>query len=240
MTLMGRAGTLLGAAIAAVAVVAGACATTDPILPPGDSGSGGDASSTSSSKSTGTGTGKSSSAATSGSTSASSGGSSCGDGQVDAGEECDDGNVAAGDGCTACVVDCEAGASKYAVNHHCYRVFATAGDEATAEAACEAWGGAAGLGHLVSIGDASEQAFVAALVTQPAWMGCGDAATEGVYVWYDGTPFTYTHFAPNEPNDPGHVENCFYMQIAGGWDDHDCAAMQPTYLCERRAAGAPP
>lgn len=163
--------------------------------------------------------------------------SGCGDGIVDATEECDDGNVAPSDGCdAACVVECAAPATKNPANDHCYRVFTAAMDWDAARMACGTWGGAPGLGHLASIGDAAEQAFVAPLVAQATWIGGGDAVTEGVYTWTDGTPWSYELWAPNEPNDTT-VEDCVFMRSDGTWDDHDCDFAWPAYLCERRAAG---
>lgn len=228
-------------ALLVAASASAACATSDPIAPTG-LGEGAAGSSGSTSKASSSSSSKASSSSSASSTTASSGSGSltCGDGTVDPGEECDDGNLTTFDGCTTCVVDCEMSAHKYAANHHCYRVFSTVGDEPTAEAACEAWGGAAGLGHLVSVSDAGEQAFLVSFVTQPGWMGGGDVVTEGTYKWYDGSAFAFTHWAPNEPNDPGHVENCIFAQATGDWDDHNCAMTQPTYICERIAAGSPP
>jgi C-type mannose receptor len=115
-------------------------------------------------------------------------------------------------------------------------VFAAALTWADAEANCKAWGGAMDLGHLVSIGDDAEQAFVAGLITENAWIGGDDIAKEGSYVWTDGTPWSYEHFAPNEPNDTT-VEDCIFMRADGDWDDHDCAYKWPSYVCERRGAG---
>ena len=167
------------------------------------------------------------------------GGGTCGDGIVDPGEECDDGNTTPNDGCTNCKVDCELGGKKNPANHHCYHLFEMPSNEGPAEMFCELWGGQAGLGHLVSINDASEQAFVESLGLgmNPAWIGGGDTpSTPGVYKWYDGTPFTYTHWATGEPNGPG-VEDCIYMHIDGTWDDHACAFTWPSFICERRSAG---
>lgn len=160
----------------------------------------------------------------------------CGDGIVDPGEECDDANGEPGDGCDFCFIECEAAAVKEPTTGHCYRVFAAALTWADAEANCKAWGGAMDLGHLVSIGDAAEQQFVAGLITENAWIGGDDMAKEGTYVWTDGTPWTYEHFAPNEPNDTT-VEDCIFMRADGDWDDHDCAYKWPSYVCERRGAG---
>ncbi len=165
------------------------------------------------------------------------GGGTCGNGAVEAGEECDDGNTATSDGCNAsCAIECNSNAIKNPSNGHCYRIFNVAVKAADAQAACAAWGGAPGLGNLVSIEDATEQGFVGQLTTVKAWMGAGDAAVEGTYVWYDGTPWNYENWAPNEPNDTT-VEDCTFLQVGGKWDDHDCNDPRPAYLCERRGAG---
>jgi cysteine-rich repeat protein len=221
-----------------VALVAG-CAYSDQITDPSPSSASSGGGGGWSTVDTGVG-GVGAGPITTASSSASSGGGGaipgCGDGIVDPGEECDDGNEQADDGCSSCIIECEPAAAKDPSTGHCYRVFAIASAWGDAEASCKAWGGGAGLGHLVSIGDASEQAFVAGLVTQAAWIGGGDAVTEGVYTWTDGTPWTYEIWAPNEPNDTT-VEDCVFMRADGDWDDHDCAYEWPSYVCERRGAG---
>ncbi len=219
------------------AALFGGCATSDPIA----QGAGGAGSVGATSGATGGAkTSNASASAKSSSAQSGTGGgatASCGNGVLDVGEECDDANGSPDDGCANCVIECEPMAQKNPVNAHCYRVFTMTTTSAIAEAACESWGGGPGLGHLVSIGDAAEQTFVAPLVAAlPGWIGGGDAATEGVYAWYDGTPFTYVHWAPGEPNDTT-VEDCMFIQATGGWDDHDCAMTQSSFVCERRGAG---
>lgn len=164
----------------------------------------------------------------------------CGDGKIDPTEECDDGNLIDGDGCTTCVIDCEAVAVKDATTGHCYRFYADAKTWPLAEGDCEAWGGAAGLGHLASIENANEQAIVVALRTGvSAWIGGRDTMTEGTFVWLDGTPFSFMSFAPGKP-DGGTVQNCLFMRGDNdGWDDHECGVTEPGYVCERGAAGTP-
>jgi cysteine-rich repeat protein len=224
--------------------ITAACAHSDPITTDA-TGSGGSASS-STDVSSGGASGTGAADAGTGGTGAGSGGGSstttttgapfCGDSVVDVGEECDDGNAQVGDGCDDCSIECDVLGTKNPSNHHCYRLFQTATTWADASAQCAAWGGAQGLGHLVSIENASEQNFVSAMVTDSTWIGAGDATTEGVYTWTDGTPFSYEFWAANEPNDTT-VEDCVFMRATGEWDDHDCAYEWPAYLCERRGAG---
>jgi len=68
----------------------------------------------------------------------------------------------------------------------------------------EAEDAAVGLGgHLVTIEDASENAWLAArfAVHQNVWIGFSDAAVEGTFTWASGAPFAYQNWAPGEPND---------------------------------------
>jgi len=81
-------------------------------------------------------------------------------------------------------------------------------------------------GHLATIDDASENQFVletfgsTAIANAPPggivslWIGLSDAANEGTFVWSDGSPLGYTHFAPGEP--------------AGGFPDEDYIGMLVT------------
>ena len=162
-------------------------------------------------------------------------GPSCGDGSIDGIEECDDQNAVAGDGCTSCTIDCEPDASKDPTSGHCYRVFVASLNQQSAEANCQAWGGAPGLGHLASMGDAAENAFVAPLVTGNTWIGADDLG--GAWAWLDATPFSFENWQMGEPNFPG-IEHCMFMDAEAKWHDHDCADLRSAYLCERLGAGA--
>ncbi|MCS6935423.1 MAG: hypothetical protein NZM35_09790 [Chitinophagales bacterium] len=56
------------------------------------------------------------------------------------------------------------------------------------------------------------------------WIGFTDAASEGNWVWVDGSPVTYTNWNPGEPNNssgfPGVGENGGQLQLSNGrWND---------------------
>lgn len=67
----------------------------------------------------------------------------------------------------------------------------------------EAWAISKG-GLLAAINSAVEDAWMQGalgLGTGYYWLGGSDAATEGLFVWSTGEPFTYQDFLPGEPDD---------------------------------------
>ncbi len=84
-------------------------------------------------------------------------------------------------------------------NGHAYHV----SDAMTTWAEAEAWAASLG-GHLVSINDAGEDAWLRAnLPLSPGtyWLGASDAAVEGSFAWVTGERFAFTNFLPGEPDD---------------------------------------
>ncbi len=85
-------------------------------------------------------------------------------------------------------------------------------------------------GHLASIDDAAENAFVHstfALGDRGLWIGLNDMASEGSFAWSSGDTVTYTNWNPNEPGD-GIWGNYVYIigqtnaypgAVAAAWDD---------------------
>src|SRR5262249_49975762 len=61
-------------------------------------------------------------------------------------------------------------------------------------------------GHLVTVNDAAEQAFVYTTFSSYGaanhnlWIGLSDPTHTGNYVWSSGAPITYTDWSPGEPN----------------------------------------
>ncbi len=91
-----------------------------------------------------------------------------------------------------------------------------------AEAFAEGWGG-----HLVAINDASENAWVwdtyALLKTADyLWIGLfqpdGSPEPDGGWQWADGSPLSFTAWAPSEPNNAGE-EKYAHLQQGPTWND---------------------
>jgi len=87
-------------------------------------------------------------------------------------------------------------------------------------------------GHLVTINDAAENAWVLdTFVTTPnrsigLWLGLIDQVTEGIFAWTSGDPVTYTNWLAGEPNnylvnDPVNGEDFTMMYGSGLWNDTD-------------------
>lgn len=96
---------------------------------------------------------------------------------------------------------------------------------ATAQQQAQAVGG-----NLVSINDATENAAIqaaaqAAGLTGSVWLGFTDQATEGTWLWADGSTSTYTNWAPGEPSNNGGLpcnadEDAAVFHLATGlWND---------------------
>lgn len=105
-------------------------------------------------------------------------------------------------------------------NGHRYVLYATTSWDA-AEATAVALGG-----HLVTINDAEENAWVAAQfgvsgsVGRRIWLGLNDSAVEGQFEWISGEPATYLNWSSGEPNDAGANEDYAEMLgVPGTWND---------------------
>jgi cysteine-rich repeat protein len=171
----------------------------------------------------------------------------CGDGVVNAGvEACDDGNTVDADFCdNACARRCAAAdhdaEATSIYQDHCYVLEASALGWAEAEAGCQAMNA-----RLVSTTSAGEDDFVASLAdgsgVGTVWIGLGDSAAEGTYVWTDGSPYSYSNWATGEPSDafnpPGDPDpnDCVWLQSTPGpdygqWYDDPCDGLY-AYVCE--------
>ncbi|WP_197172554.1 C-type lectin domain-containing protein, partial [Novipirellula aureliae] len=99
-------------------------------------------------------------------------------------------------------------------------------------------------GHLVTINDAAEQAWIAETFGASGnfLIGLSDTETEGTFVWADGTPLSYTNWATGEPNNGNSWDYAYLETSTGLWQDYHSGALQS--LSERpdplgRTSGGP-
>ncbi len=75
-------------------------------------------------------------------------------------------------------------------------------------------------GYLAAINDASENSFLANILTiQSAYIGLSDASTEGVFQWCNNEPVTYTNWYPGQPNNYNGNQDYVEMLSDGTWND---------------------
>jgi hypothetical protein len=100
---------------------------------------------------------------------------------------------------------------------------------ANAKTACSALGMGA---HLALLKSAALDTFAETFIgTVDTWIGANDLATEGTFLWEDGTALAFTNWAPGEPNNAGNAyqEDCAIIAGARAtkqWDDRPCDATE--------------
>jgi len=113
-------------------------------------------------------------------------------------------------------------------------------DHDTAFAACAAMNA-----RMVKIDSATTNAAVAKLAAgSDTFIGATDTATEGTFVWDDGTPLVFTNFRTGEPNNGSgqYQEDCLVIEASktpdDTWDDRPCAPVPNVgggnyaYMCQ--------
>lgn len=125
---------------------------------------------------------------------------------------------------------------------HCYRVTEQELSFAEADRVCVEAGG-----HLVNIGSAEENEWVAALHDGEHWLGATDGRTDmvpgvGPYTWMNGETWTYADWedgqpnafetdCPNEEVEGDCYEHCAFQTDEGDWNDRSCWHTIPS-VCE--------
>ncbi|KAL2099694.1 hypothetical protein ACEWY4_004088 [Coilia grayii] len=93
--------------------------------------------------------------------------------------------------------------------------------------------------RLVSIPNEKEHAYVNTMVgtgqVDTAWIGLRMfGVAGGQYLWVDGSPVTYVHWGPGEPNDANGEEQCVQMRRhPGDWNDVNCGRATAGYVCKK-------
>ncbi len=122
---------------------------------------------------------------------------------------------------SCCNQNCNAGGNipgfMYMGNHngHHYYCSTKAATWPVANDICQQNGG-----YLATIGDATENEFLANILTlQSAYIGLQDADDEGTFTWSNGESLTYTNWYPGQPNDYHGQQDYVEMLNDGQWND---------------------
>ncbi|XP_059210529.1 ladderlectin-like [Centropristis striata] len=110
------------------------------------------------------------------------------------------------------------------INGRCFLFVRRAMSWAHAERNCLSMGA-----NLASVHGALEQDEIQRMVRDvthghpDTWIGGSDAEMEGVWLWSDGTPYTFTNWCRGEPNNLG-KEHCAELNFRGKkcWNDRRC------------------
>ncbi len=91
-------------------------------------------------------------------------------------------------------------------------------------------------GHLLTINDAAEQAFIEESLLSDIkgayYIGASDATSEGTFEWITDEPFVYSNWATGEPNDLN-VQDYLQIYSDGKWaDDANNISSTRGFICE--------
>ncbi|XP_052768051.1 secretory phospholipase A2 receptor-like [Mya arenaria] len=125
----------------------------------------------------------------------------------------------------------------YEYGSSCYLVVTTGTTWQVARENCSAIGA-----HLAVITDASENAFLVDLLNNTLnmesdifWIGANDADVEGTFVWETMEPFTFTAYAPSQPDSSPNF-NCMGMRPINGWYTDETQSYS-SFLKSQQATG---
>lgn len=113
-------------------------------------------------------------------------------------------------------------------------------DDQMTWASAESWAVTLG-GHLVTINDAPENAWVVSVIPFPSgwfWLGARDDAntTDTVFDWISGEPWDYTAWTPGEPDDDaafgGQGDYVVLDTMTGQWYDTQGNLLSPGAIAE--------
>uniref|UniRef100_A0A8C1C6P6 C-type lectin domain-containing protein n=1 Tax=Cyprinus carpio carpio TaxID=630221 RepID=A0A8C1C6P6_CYPCA len=124
---------------------------------------------------------------------------------------------------------CQYGWTNFGVQ--CYKFFSRSTSWITAEKNCIDQHA-----NLASVHNEQENNFLMGLLpstTTRCWLGVQDAVEEGQWLWSDGTPYDYSNWCSNEPNNLN-VENCGEINWSSDrcWNDASCSTSMG-YVCAK-------
>lgn len=157
----------------------------------------------------------------------------CGNNVKEGLEQCDDSNNASCVGCVLCN-DSANGEFQDPATKHCYRLFTSSTDWASARASCVAWGG-----DLVGISSKTEYDFIEQhsnpQLSNSTWFGGYAVSPLCSYAWVNGEPW-HSEWGTDRPNSAG--SSCIELStnVNRRMIDLGCGNIRD-YLCERAPAG---
>lgn len=175
-------------------------------------------------------------------------------GHVPVGDDCDDSRKGvfpgAAETCNGVDDDCDdftdefspqnvecGGCSMSSIGGHIYYrcVDSRTWDDARAE--CEAR--YADLVVLETLAEAAALATIDVPAGVAWWIGLGDQAVEGAFVWVDGTPLAQgqANLQAAQPDDYQGAEDCVHLYPSGLWNDNKCV-MPFAFVCEGPPVGS--
>ncbi|KAK3582967.1 hypothetical protein CHS0354_027082 [Potamilus streckersoni] len=129
---------------------------------------------------------------------------------------------------------CSDGWIKNPATDTCYKFEKTYKNWHEAESACQTLNS-----HLASVSSKEEFNFVTAELkdlelSDDIWIGLHDKIVENKWEWTDGTPFLWSKWAPNQPDDWKGLEDCGGITKYSFINDYFCT-IPHMYVCERQA-----
>ena len=86
----------------------------------------------------------------------------------------------------------------------------------------------------MSIGSAEERDFVRDLYGGSGWLGGNDLESEGIWMWSDGSPFTFMNWGGSEPDNVYGADcMCDHWNIHNAWGDDVCSNKK-SYTCKQQ------
>lgn len=102
--------------------------------------------------------------------------------------------------------------------------------------ACKASGGRLATVDSAAANASLARALAPKVVDPHLWIGATDQGVEAAWVWTDGSAWTFSGFAPGEPNDQNKNEDCSeWDATTGQWNDLPCSEVRGA-LCEAPAS----
>ncbi|XP_061179353.1 macrophage mannose receptor 1-like [Saccostrea echinata] len=121
-------------------------------------------------------------------------------------------------------------------SNNCYQFFDKQLDWMDAREVCRNNGG-----DLASIESRVEQAYIAGKINNmnsiALWIGINDRATENKFIWVDGSPVAYLHWANGEPNNyRNRNEDCGNIYTSTSyWNDSPCSGRNG-FICKKQSS----